>query len=165
MYGADEDANREDRAVERPGARPRLKQLGVELKIVGTPLRAGPVLLVTNHISWVVIVALQLGDISALRHFEDVPGRSYGVMAPRAANLAMCWSSMMGYCLRTADAASFPSCTSCFGVYFFFGSLITVCGRQARCKFLQDGAEIYQSPHSDRSATLGSTAAARRAGR
>jgi hypothetical protein len=41
--------------------------------------------------------------------------------------------------LRTADAASFPSCTSCFGVYFFFGSLITVCGRQARCKFLQDG--------------------------
>ena len=37
--------------------------------------------------------------------------------------------------------------------------------RQARCKFLQDGAEIYQSPHSHRSATLGSTAAARRAGR
>jgi hypothetical protein len=29
------------------------------------------------------------------------------------------------YCLRTSDAASFPSCTSCFGVYFFFGSLIT----------------------------------------
>ena len=51
---------------------------------------------------------------------------------------AMCWSSMMGYGLRTSDAASFPSCTSCFGVYYF-GSVITVSGRQARCKFLQDG--------------------------
>ena len=78
---------------------------------------------------------------------------------------AMCWSSMMGYCLRTSDAASFPSCTSCFGVYFFFGSLITVCADRLAVSFCRTGAEIYQSPHSHRSATLGSTAAARRAGR
>ena len=78
---------------------------------------------------------------------------------------AMCWSSMMGYCLRTSDAASFPSCTSCFGVYFVFGSLITVCADRLAVSFCRTGAEIYQSPHSHRSATLGSTAAARRAGR
>ena len=51
----------------------------------------------------------------------------------------MCWSSRMGYCLRTSDAASFPSCTSCFGVYFFFGSLITVCADRLAVSFLQDG--------------------------
>ena len=35
-----------------------LKRLGVELKVVGTPARAGPMLLVSNHISWLDIVAL-----------------------------------------------------------------------------------------------------------
>ena len=39
-------------------ARTLLKRLDVELKIVGTPPREGPLLLVSNHISWVDIVAL-----------------------------------------------------------------------------------------------------------
>src|SRR3954453_17436294 len=34
---------------------------------------------------------------------------------------------MMGYCWRTSAAASRPSSTSCFGVYLFLGSLMTVC--------------------------------------
>jgi hypothetical protein len=50
-------------------------------------------------------------------------------------------------------------------VYFFFGRLITVCADRLAVSFCRTGAEIYQSPHSPRSATLGSTAAARRAGR
>jgi 1-acyl-sn-glycerol-3-phosphate acyltransferase len=39
-------------------ARKMLKRLGVELKIVGAPAQAGPMLLVSNHVSWVDIVAL-----------------------------------------------------------------------------------------------------------
>ena len=39
-------------------ARTMLKRLGVELKIVGAPAQAGPMLLVSNHVSWVDIVAL-----------------------------------------------------------------------------------------------------------
>jgi 1-acyl-sn-glycerol-3-phosphate acyltransferase len=39
-------------------AREMLKRLGVELKIVGAPVQAGPMLLVSNHVSWVDIVAL-----------------------------------------------------------------------------------------------------------
>jgi 1-acyl-sn-glycerol-3-phosphate acyltransferase len=39
-------------------ARKMLKRLGVELKIVGTPALIGPMLLVSNHISWLDIVAL-----------------------------------------------------------------------------------------------------------
>jgi 1-acyl-sn-glycerol-3-phosphate acyltransferase len=39
-------------------AREMLKRLGVELKIVGAPMHAGPMLLVSNHVSWVDIVAL-----------------------------------------------------------------------------------------------------------
>src|SRR5687768_6892979 len=39
-------------------ARTLLTRLDVELKIVGTPPRAGPLLLVANHISWVDILAL-----------------------------------------------------------------------------------------------------------
>jgi 1-acyl-sn-glycerol-3-phosphate acyltransferase len=39
-------------------AREMLRRLGVELKIVGAPVQAGPMLLVSNHISWVDIVAL-----------------------------------------------------------------------------------------------------------
>ena len=35
-----------------------LKRLGVELKIAGAPAQAGPMLLVSNHISWVDILAL-----------------------------------------------------------------------------------------------------------
>jgi 1-acyl-sn-glycerol-3-phosphate acyltransferase len=39
-------------------ARTMLKRLGVELKVVGAPAPAGPMLLVANHISWVDILAL-----------------------------------------------------------------------------------------------------------
>jgi 1-acyl-sn-glycerol-3-phosphate acyltransferase len=39
-------------------ARTVLKRLGVELTVVGTPARVGPMLLVSNHISWLDIVAL-----------------------------------------------------------------------------------------------------------
>ena len=39
-------------------ARTLLTRLDVELKIVGTPPRAGPLLLVANHISWVDILTL-----------------------------------------------------------------------------------------------------------
>jgi 1-acyl-sn-glycerol-3-phosphate acyltransferase len=39
-------------------ARTLLKRLDVELKMVGAPPREGPLLLVSNHISWVDIVAL-----------------------------------------------------------------------------------------------------------
>jgi 1-acyl-sn-glycerol-3-phosphate acyltransferase len=39
-------------------ARTLLKRLDVELKMVGAPPRQGPLLLVSNHISWVDIVAL-----------------------------------------------------------------------------------------------------------
>ena len=39
-------------------ARRMLRHLGVELMISGTPAQAGPALLVSNHISWVDIVAL-----------------------------------------------------------------------------------------------------------
>jgi 1-acyl-sn-glycerol-3-phosphate acyltransferase len=42
----------------RAWARTLLKRLDVELKIVGAPPREGPLLLVSNHISWVDIVAL-----------------------------------------------------------------------------------------------------------
>jgi 1-acyl-sn-glycerol-3-phosphate acyltransferase len=46
-----------DRRIQK-WARGMLKRLGVELKIVGAPAQAGPMLLVANHISWVDIVAL-----------------------------------------------------------------------------------------------------------
>lgn len=39
-------------------ARGMLKRLGIELKLVGTPARSGPMLVVSNHISWVDILAL-----------------------------------------------------------------------------------------------------------
>ena len=39
-------------------ARKLLRRLGVELAIVGTPAPSGPMLLVSNHISWLDIVAL-----------------------------------------------------------------------------------------------------------
>jgi 1-acyl-sn-glycerol-3-phosphate acyltransferase len=39
-------------------ARALLKRLDVDLKIVGAPPRQGPLLLVSNHISWIDIVAL-----------------------------------------------------------------------------------------------------------
>ena len=39
-------------------ARTMLRRLGVELKVVGAPAPAGPVLLVANHVSWVDILAL-----------------------------------------------------------------------------------------------------------
>jgi 1-acyl-sn-glycerol-3-phosphate acyltransferase len=39
-------------------ARTVLKRLGVELTVSGTPARVGPMLLVSNHISWLDIVAL-----------------------------------------------------------------------------------------------------------
>ena len=39
-------------------ARTMLKRLDVELKVVGAPAPAGPLLLVANHISWVDILAL-----------------------------------------------------------------------------------------------------------
>src|SRR5712664_3950848 len=39
-------------------ARKMLNRLGIELKIVGAPAQAGPMLLVSNHVSWVDIVAL-----------------------------------------------------------------------------------------------------------
>jgi len=39
-------------------ARTMLKRLGVELEIVGAPTVTGPMLLVSNHISWLDIVAL-----------------------------------------------------------------------------------------------------------
>lgn len=39
-------------------ARTILKRLGVELTVIGTPARAGPMLMVSNHISWLDIVAL-----------------------------------------------------------------------------------------------------------
>jgi len=45
-----------DRRIQK-WARKMLKRLGVELKIVGAPTQAGPTLLVSNHISWVDIVA------------------------------------------------------------------------------------------------------------
>jgi 1-acyl-sn-glycerol-3-phosphate acyltransferase len=39
-------------------ARGMLERLGVELQIVGAPAKAGPMLLVSNHMSWVDILAL-----------------------------------------------------------------------------------------------------------
>jgi 1-acyl-sn-glycerol-3-phosphate acyltransferase len=39
-------------------ARGMLRHLGIELRISGTPVQAGPALLVSNHISWVDVVAL-----------------------------------------------------------------------------------------------------------
>lgn len=42
----------------RAWARELLKRLGVELTIDGVPARAGPMLLVSNHVSWLDIVAL-----------------------------------------------------------------------------------------------------------
>jgi 1-acyl-sn-glycerol-3-phosphate acyltransferase len=39
-------------------ARGMLKRLGIELELVGAPARNGPMLLVSNHVSWVDIVAL-----------------------------------------------------------------------------------------------------------
>jgi 1-acyl-sn-glycerol-3-phosphate acyltransferase len=39
-------------------ARTVMKRLGVELTVLGTPAQAGPMLLVSNHISWLDIVAL-----------------------------------------------------------------------------------------------------------
>ncbi len=42
----------------RQWARTGLKRLRVELKITGTPAQAGPMLLVSNHTSWVDILAL-----------------------------------------------------------------------------------------------------------
>ena len=39
--------------------RTMLERLGIELRVVGTPAPAGPMLLVSNHISWVDILALQ----------------------------------------------------------------------------------------------------------
>jgi len=39
-------------------ARGTLERLGVELTVVGTPARSGPMLIVSNHISWLDIVAL-----------------------------------------------------------------------------------------------------------
>ena len=39
-------------------AREMLKRLGIKMEIVGSPVREGPLLLVSNHISWVDIVAL-----------------------------------------------------------------------------------------------------------
>jgi 1-acyl-sn-glycerol-3-phosphate acyltransferase len=39
-------------------SREMLRRLGVELKIVGAPAQAGPMLLVSNHVSWVDIAAL-----------------------------------------------------------------------------------------------------------
>ncbi len=39
--------------------RTMLERLGIELEVVGTPAPAGPMLLVSNHISWVDILALQ----------------------------------------------------------------------------------------------------------
>jgi 1-acyl-sn-glycerol-3-phosphate acyltransferase len=38
--------------------RTMLERLGIELKVVGAPAPAGPMLLVSNHISWVDILAL-----------------------------------------------------------------------------------------------------------
>jgi 1-acyl-sn-glycerol-3-phosphate acyltransferase len=46
-----------DRRVQR-WARTMLKRVGVELRIVGAPAPAGPLLLVANHTSWVDILAL-----------------------------------------------------------------------------------------------------------
>lgn len=39
-------------------ARTMLKRFGIEVKVVGAPAPAGPLLLVANHISWVDILAL-----------------------------------------------------------------------------------------------------------
>lgn len=39
--------------------RTMLERFGIELKVIGTPAPAGPMLLVSNHISWVDILALQ----------------------------------------------------------------------------------------------------------
>ena len=39
-------------------ARTLLKRLDVQVRVVGTPPQAGPLMLVSNHISWVDIVAL-----------------------------------------------------------------------------------------------------------
>jgi 1-acyl-sn-glycerol-3-phosphate acyltransferase len=46
-----------ERQIQQWG-RTMLKRLGVELKVVGAPAPAGPMLLVANHISWVDILAL-----------------------------------------------------------------------------------------------------------
>ena len=46
-----------DRRVQK-WARKMLRRLGIELKIVGAPAPAGPLLLVSNHVSWVDILAL-----------------------------------------------------------------------------------------------------------
>jgi 1-acyl-sn-glycerol-3-phosphate acyltransferase len=46
-----------DRRIQQ-WARGMLERVGVELKIVGAPAQAGPMLLVSNHISWVDILAL-----------------------------------------------------------------------------------------------------------
>lgn len=46
-----------DRRVQR-WARTMLKRVGIELRIVGAPAPAGPLLLVANHTSWVDILAL-----------------------------------------------------------------------------------------------------------
>jgi 1-acyl-sn-glycerol-3-phosphate acyltransferase len=46
-----------DRRIQKWG-RTMLGRLGVELKVVGAPAPAGPLLLVSNHISWVDILAL-----------------------------------------------------------------------------------------------------------
>jgi len=46
-----------DRRIQK-WARKMLERVGVELKIVGAPAPAGPMLLVSNHISWVDILAL-----------------------------------------------------------------------------------------------------------
>ena len=76
---------------------------------------------------------------------ENGPAHHESVEGPVAAlaTLTTCWVEESAICL-----ASFA------------------CRHERRIhKLLQDGAEIYQSPHSHRSATLGSTAAARRAGR
>jgi len=42
----------------RAWARGMLQQLGVHLDVVGAPVRDGPMLLVSNHISWLDILAL-----------------------------------------------------------------------------------------------------------
>ena len=40
-------------------------------------------------------------------------------------------SLMTGYSFRTSAAASRPSCTSCSGVYLFFGGVMRVCASGA----------------------------------
>ncbi len=46
-----------DRRVQQ-WARTMLRRLAIELKVVGAPAPAGPLLLVSNHVSWVDILAL-----------------------------------------------------------------------------------------------------------